>query len=536
DLRTLTFERLEPKRALTAKLVVDLNTDELGLNPAFITPFDDEVYFASNPGDVPTAELWKSDGTEEGTQYVMSLGHGEIIGLLPLGDQLIALTFEDTGGQGNSYMDVYVSDGTAEGTELIADNLFASFFQSLLEFEAIDSTTAYGRVITGIHVEPWLFVTDGTPGGTRVGPDANTCADTNCFDRVFDSVAFEGNIYFPQKSLRPDGVTNSIRVYRPEQVSSFTPQINLAGGLTRRDDQLANDFTVVGDLLYFTARTDDVGRRLWVTDGTTEGTRRVGGSAIDFDLTDSNALVAHNGSLYFAAGDESELYRVDSLDTGPQPIGISGVRELLSSASGLFVVARVPDGDELISIIDDGLTVKELTSVPVGFSSRTIFGDSLLLTAFKEFVLVSPEGEVSRVARGTTSMSYYTEVGDRLFFSARNTEGERGLWVYDGTEAREIDAPNRGASISTSTWFFSAVVEDGVYAGAVFASYYDGVVPISNEPWLQTRGVFLDAATGQMTKLRRGVIGFHSTMVEIDNVLFLADWNSLGLIQISVDE
>ena len=116
------LELLEKRIALTAQMVMDFNSADLGINPAFITPFRDEIYFTSNPGKTQFAELWKSDGTLEGTQHIADMGEGRVLGLEAQADQLVAVVQRELDFFSHRINDLYASDGTKSGTRRIAED------------------------------------------------------------------------------------------------------------------------------------------------------------------------------------------------------------------------------------------------------------------------------------------------------------------------------------------------------------------------------------------------------------------------------
>lgn len=121
--------------------------------------------------------LWRTDGTSEGTR---GLGHFELVSTpCRLGDTFLFFGFQKSTGY-----ELWKSDGTSEGTRLVMD-IGAGTRGSLPGERAIDGLAASGAPVNsmvtigrhaffsaddGIHgVELW--VTDGTSEGTRVVAD-----------------------------------------------------------------------------------------------------------------------------------------------------------------------------------------------------------------------------------------------------------------------------------------------------------------------------------------------------------------------------
>ena len=182
-------------------------------DPRSLTEFDGKLYYTANDSE-SGRELWVSDGTEAGTNLV-----------------------KDINPNSNSF--TYGSDYSAPR--------YLTEFNSKLYFSAGDGE--HGRE---------LWVTDGTEAGTNLVKDINPSNDS------------DGNTY-------------------PSE---------------------PRDFTEAGDKLYFTADDGEHGRELWVTDGTAEGTNLVkdlypGGGSYGANSSSPDDFVEFDGKLYFTANTET---------------------------------------------------------------------------------------------------------------------------------------------------------------------------------------------------------------------------------------
>jgi ELWxxDGT repeat protein len=178
--------------------------------------------------------------------------------------------------------------------------------------------------------------------------------------------------------------------------------------------------TLVGNLLFFTADDGVHGRELWVSDGTTGGTRMVKDIWPGSYGAAPDQMLAFGPVLYFAANDGQhgiELWRSDGTE------------------AGTFLVSDIYPGDDIYS-----------PGVPGSSSPRrlTRMGNSL-------FFVANIEAEVfiwrSLGVSATTSvfsgpednfLSGFIAADSRLFFLHDNDEGEASLWWSDGAYAEPL--------------------------------------------------------------------------------------------------
>ena len=237
--------------------VKDIWEGEESSFPQFLTVYNDLLYFSAGT-EFEGDELWNTDGTEEGTMLVADINPGEE-GSFPahlyvFNDELIFSAVTDSDGP-----ELWKSDGTEEGTDLVKDiheepgvgSFPESFFEfnDALYFIAADAITSAGTLSS--H----LFVTDGTQDGTqRV---ANERLTLNFADRP-NVTEFKGHLYF-------GGIDslNEFELFRTDGTPGHSEQVfNLSGAFSSSPGEL----TVLDDQLYFAAN-DETGRQVWRTNG-----------------------------------------------------------------------------------------------------------------------------------------------------------------------------------------------------------------------------------------------------------------------------
>ena len=209
-------------------------------------------------GGVDDVELWRSDGTEEGT--------------LPLGDlnplrssyprQFVAsgnvLYFTAINSRGR---ELWATQGEPFNTFPLADLEPGPGSSLPSHLTDVDGTLYFLATTSAAGQE--LFKTDGSPEGTRLvvdlapGPDS---ADISELTALGDRLYFLRDTNDSTVLVRTDGTAAGTHA-----IFDFN-----AGDVVEPGNLFA-----AGDALYFTAWTQETGRELWTSDGTTLGTRMV---------------------------------------------------------------------------------------------------------------------------------------------------------------------------------------------------------------------------------------------------------------------
>jgi ELWxxDGT repeat protein len=156
------------------------NTDPVAddVRPAngTLTVVDDVVYFAGGDDDTGR-ELWKTDGTEAGTEMVIDINGGAESSLPGLPERLTAIgdTLFFSADDGDHGYELWTSDGTEDGTKMVADIVDSSGGSFPSEI-----TEAAGRVffVAGTFAagrELWSFEIDASP--VAVGDSATVVED-----------------------------------------------------------------------------------------------------------------------------------------------------------------------------------------------------------------------------------------------------------------------------------------------------------------------------------------------------------------------
>jgi ELWxxDGT repeat protein len=212
-------------------------------------------------------ELWVTEGTPESTHLLIDLmpsadpdaGGPFLFQTRFLRGQLLFDLIVD------GYSQIWVTDGTAEGTRRLidVDPLLTPFELSghLSSAEVGDKLFFLGSTERGGDVDLW--VSDGTAAGTAPLDYADANAETYYYERLFPT---PNHLYFTVVVSGPeDSVTH---LWVTDGTSAGTTQLP-APPVPPFDDYYAMPPMSFGNRLVFTG---DEEYNLWVTDGTAEGT------------------------------------------------------------------------------------------------------------------------------------------------------------------------------------------------------------------------------------------------------------------------
>jgi ELWxxDGT repeat protein len=403
-------------------------------DPDSLTEFNGKLYFAADDGE-SGKELFVSDGTEEGTKLVKDLFPGISESQYSKNSSYPSdfIEFKDklyfTANDSENGRELFVSDGTAEGTELVADiypgNNYGNSYRydpgNFIEFK----DKLYFTANNGESGRE-LFVSDGTAEGTELVADINPEKDSRgngISSYISGFTEFNDQLYFTadngesgQELWVSDGTTEGTRLLvdiNPDK-SKFS-----GNGLS----SYIYGFIEFNDQLYFTANDSENGQELWVSDGTTEGTRLLvdinpGNDASGYEFSSNpSSFIEFNDQLYFTANNGEngqELFVTDGTAEGTQLVAdIHPGNNNYGYGYGSIPSSFIEFNDQLYFTADDGENGQELW-VSDGTTEGTQLKINLDLLDLNQ--------------------PYFIEFNDQLYFSATgDRETGREPWVTDGT-------------------------------------------------------------------------------------------------------
>jgi len=298
------------------RIVEDIRPGPAGSAPIPLGVIDDRLLVFARDG-VHGPELWSTDGTPEETALVLDIAPGSV-GSMP---RFYGGTFVDAAVIGSSVAfaanddvhgnELWLSDGTAGGTHLVAD--IDPRADDPITYESPHEITVAGDLIFFAGFDGFsadgghgfqLWASDGTPGGTSMVEEIQP-----------GGVYLHGSVALGERVVFAAGEIQGFRWWGSDGTAEGTTRLAgwgpepdetglgfgtvddvlvvLGAGLWRTDGRVAgtrwirpvgtwklvvgNPYAlegVVGDRLFFAA-ADGRGKEPWVTDGTGRGTYRV---------------------------------------------------------------------------------------------------------------------------------------------------------------------------------------------------------------------------------------------------------------------
>jgi ELWxxDGT repeat protein len=393
-------------------MVKDIAPGSDGSDPAAIADVNGVLYFVANDG-FHGLELWRSDGTPEGTGLVRDINpganapftvYGYLVKLIAVGGSIFFVADDGVHGA-----EVWRSDGTEAGTVLVEDirpGPDSSYPTSLLELNG----SLYFTADDGSRSLVWK--SDGTAAGT----EPLEALDPGGAYRWASNLTQAGHRLYFQGFTGNTGV----ELWKSDGTDVGTVLVkditrlvkNIAAGT---DTSRARSFMEVGGIGYLVAND-----KLWQTDGTEAGTRPVREGQTGLEALYADGLTDLGGTVYFGAYDQT--YGDSLWSSDGTPTGTRRLDDVFSSSpwddSAFGGLARV--GDRLYF----GVYKSTLPSFELWQTDGSPSGTTLI----REFSPVDP--------RSSWLFSYRAATSDgTLYFFLDPEIGGIELWKSNGTPA-----------------------------------------------------------------------------------------------------
>jgi len=379
------------------RLVKDINSgDSSGLAYAdwepTLTPSEDVLYFVANDGE-NGKELWVSDGSEEGTTMVADIMSGvgdsspnDMIWFD--GDLFFSARHESYGRE------LWASDGSEEGTRLVADIREGSSNGGEPSSFAVYDDQLHFLAWTG-RGDTDVYTTDGTELGTTIAID---------FDWT-EASGFLTDMFALDDVLVMDVWT----VNHVERLATKPSWEDVESVYVMLDTEYAN----MGPPVLFDGSIWFDTSRLWRSDGTGDGTIEATRPLVVRSNSDGypQQFTHFDDQLWFIAEDTElglEIFYTD---------GTEGNTAVLGDLAGHFGADDLTAGDEVMYFSQyDGS----------GHQQATIWRTDGTYDGSRQVSEVVPDSSYSYP-------NYLTTVGDLVYFSYQVYSKGTHLWVSDGT-------------------------------------------------------------------------------------------------------
>ena len=414
-------------------------------------------------------ELWSSDGSTVGTGLLANLAADDLVTddgtdgprrLAAVGGRLVFTAYD-----GARAYHLWSSDGSAAGTAPLEG--LAEPGASVLGFTgpaALADALYFG--VSPLTGSKGVARTDGTSAGTRfVLPTAP--------DSVAQVLAAGDFLYAVVRDGR-NGNSSICRLDGHGSDAVCTPVVHGFRAL----------YPFGGRVLYVGSSAADETRQLWISDGTAAGTRMLrdlhtvdGGQGEQFATLGGEVFL-----LLFPRDAGPMLWRSDGTETGTVL-----VRRLDSSASGLTAT-----GDRVF------FTAGNVGEVAIWTSDGTEAGTQ----------------PVPGVRLSLTSSGPLARLGDAVLFSGYDDTHGDALWISDGSATGSRLVRDLGLGVASAGLVGFRELGDRVL--------FDGCAALGCEPWI-TDGT--EAGTYQLADIAPGIAGSnpHGFVVLGDALYLVAD-------------
>jgi ELWxxDGT repeat protein len=434
-------------------LLKDINLGSSGSNPtSFFSVNGKVVFYATTPTN--GSELWVTDGTSEGTTLLADINPGSgsagvnALNFTTLGNKLLFTATNPATG-----IELWVTDGTPAGTQLLRDILPGPGSGAV---QSKPLSILGNAAVFGADGDVWS--TDGTPTGTVKIFDFNT-ATGNAVGAFTDSFyQANGLVYFTAVTTTVTGV-RQVELWVTDGTSGGTRSIsNLGSDL---NTSVAVPLGTLGNATFFVAQVTaldgtTVGSELYVSTGTSLDLFRdfVPGFATGYVNPDPTRVAVAGNQLFFtreipAVGNPTELWVID---------GATGSTQLLQTFTNIT--------GSKFSVFGDSIVFTATTTVNGVQSSFAPWISDGTAAGTQQLLATNPTASGNSPDAGN-----FTPFAGKLFFTAiGGSSTGKELWVTDGTPAGTVlfKDINPGAAQSSPSNF--VVVGDKLFFQATTAT------------------------------------------------------------------
>lgn len=434
-------------------LVKDIDVNNTSVGIFQMTSFNGKVYFAASM-DLFNYRLWMSDGTEAGTKQLLGADGAEIIspdGLTQSGNLLFFSAADFNNGA-----ELWKTDGTQNGTVLIKD-INPGTMSSLPHFFRASEGKVFFWASDGIHGEE-LWVSNGTAAETHLVKDINPGV-SNAFNNssIYSGATASGMFYFTAMET-----VAGAELWKTDGTESGTSLVkDIYPGVANSN---ITEITAFDEQVYFAATDQINGTELFGSDGTPVNTGLV--KALNPSGAGSSPIgfVTFKDRLFFIAKDETHGFEAWSSDGTAS--GTTLLKDVFPDAGNgqpffqdtlnnlLFFTAQhpeygievwktdgTPDGTEILKDIFPGTGSISVQHI-VGLDNHIVFTGYLPQYGAEPWTSDGTEAgtmllqDIDPNGQSFANFLRHSFVlnGQKVaLFEASNSASGTGLWKTDGT-------------------------------------------------------------------------------------------------------
>ena len=394
-------------------------------NPYFLSVVNNKMFFTAYDSTHGNC-LWTTDGTVSGTNQLVIPNKRDYVnqpscacGSCPTYYYPSYSAFNNkfyfTGIDSAHGEDLWVSDGTIAGTQLLKDvdpTIYGSGFGASSypqNFVTANNKLFFMAYHTDYGRELW--VTDGTAAGTQLTKNVGPYTRSSL---LHTGIAFNNKIYIPM-----DDSIHGKELWSSDGTNAGTNLVfDVNAGLTGSDAQIAYSYK---GKLYFTANDGTNGLELWVSDSITNITSLLK-DITSFGSSSFSNFTPYNNKLYFL-NNNTELWSTDGTNAGTIL-----VKNGLAYASDLIVFAgKIYFYNNGFLWNSDGTTLGTVavSTINNGFQPRHIINNKLVgynssLSA-KFWICDSLNQIDSLIAPGVTIFYATYQLDNVIYFEGYNS-------------------------------------------------------------------------------------------------------------------
>jgi ELWxxDGT repeat protein len=395
--------------------------------------FKDEVYFVASIPKESNFELWKTDGTPEGTVIVKDLQSQKMSkpnGLLLLNDKLFFQVYNSK----NDISEIWSTDGTKENSLKLLDTVTMvpnNYVYSLKDFhERI-------FIVDTANNQKVLWSTDGTSDGTI--PLTN---NLNEFELNMRTFALLGTrLYFTGRFSNGELV-----LFTSDGTQEGTKRLQTLSENINAELRLFTPFKKVEQNFYFSI-LEGGNHWLWTSTGTSESTIKITESLKDLN---SEKFIEDGTTAYFVATDDEH-------------------------GKELWVSDGTKDGTHIVKDIVEGSIGSDIWFFPNMKDGKALFTTVTSPKNYTEWVTDGTEAGTKILQEGLTDLATTLNINkltkDNILFVERSTSDTTRIWCSDFTTegTQLVMPPDYILPNHAHIYVFYTELDDNIY---FFADYY----------------------------------------------------------------